>query len=349
MARVESREAPPSAESPGAARRRRAVRIAAGVFLFALAGVLWVLRAPLFDGNFHTVIPGAVYRSAQLDPEDLDIRILELGIRSIINLRMLEASIDDGLGTARRRGVAHYSIRMSAPRLAPRSTVQELVEILDAAERPILIHCRNGTDRSGWASAVATLLAGAPIEQARAQFAPRYGYLPWLSQSDLPDWIDLYAEWLRAGGREHSGARVREFARSGYTPYFYDARIEPISFPERVETQRSERLVFRVTNESREPWIFTPHSPSGIHLGLRVKSLDPEGTYERELRGDTPDRVFEPGESIELSVTLPGLPTPGRYRVTVDLVDEMVAWFAQMGSTPLERIVEAQPTPSPMR
>ena len=352
-------------------------RIAAGVSILALAGVLWVVRAPLFDGNFHTVIPGAVYRSAQLDSEDLDARIAELGIRSIINLRMADAPPDEALldgvetppdetalddarnATFRSKfqsklgaadeervadglGVAYFNVRMSAPRLAPRDTVRELIEILDAADRPILIHCRNGTERTGWASAIATLLDGAQIERARAQFAPRYGYHPWLSRSDLPDWIDRYEDWLRAENTQHSAARVREFARTGYTPYFYAARIEPVSFPERVEARRSHHLVFRVTNESRKAWTFTPRSPAGVHLGLRVKSLDPAGAYESELRGDTPDRVFEPGDSIELSATLPALPAPGRYRVTVDLVDEMVVWFAQMGSTPFERIVDAR-------
>ena len=338
-------------EQPGVASPGRAVRILASVLVAALACALWVMRAPLFDGNFHSVIPGAVYRSAQLSREDLDSRIAEFGIRSIINLRMIEPLTEDGFGAAeearlaQERSVAYYGVRMSAPRLAPRATLQELIEILDSAERPILIHCRNGAERSGWASAVATLLEGIPIEHARAQFALRYGYLAWLFQSDLPSWIDLYEDWLRAGKREHTGARVREFARSGYTPYFYNARIEPISFPERVVAERRQRLVFRVTNESPQPWTFTPSSSAGVHLGLRVESLDPTGAYKRELRGDTSTRVFAPGESIELSATLPGLPAQGRYRVTVDLVDEAVVWFAQMGSTALGRIVEVEELP----
>jgi len=167
-----------------------------------------------------------------------------------------------------------------------------------------------------------------------------------VSKSDLRDWIDLYEDWLLAENRQHSGAGLREFAQNGYTPYFYDARIESVSFPERVEAKSTHRVVIRVTNESQEPWTFTPKSPAGVHLGLRIQSLDPEGSYEREWRGETPDRVFEPGESIELSATLAGPPAPGRYRVTIDLVDEMVVWFAQMGSTPLERIVEVEARPA---
>ena len=40
-----------------------------------------------WDGNFHTVIPGELYRSAQLSPTQIETYVRENGIRSIVNLR----------------------------------------------------------------------------------------------------------------------------------------------------------------------------------------------------------------------------------------------------------------------
>ena len=48
--------------------------VAAGAVLLVITG-LWLFRGPLFHGNFHTVIPDEVYRSAQLSPVVLERRI----------------------------------------------------------------------------------------------------------------------------------------------------------------------------------------------------------------------------------------------------------------------------------
>jgi hypothetical protein len=53
------------------------------VALFVVVG-LWSFRALLFDGNFHTVIPNEVYRSAKPSPEALERRIKEFNLRSVI-------------------------------------------------------------------------------------------------------------------------------------------------------------------------------------------------------------------------------------------------------------------------
>jgi hypothetical protein len=44
------------------------------------------------------------------------------------------------------------------------------------------------------------------------------------------------------------------------------------------------------------------------------------------------DAVVPPGESIELTLALPALKKPGKYRLTVDMGDEARGWFFMVGS-----------------
>jgi len=48
------------------------------------------------------------------------------------------------------------------------------------------------------------------------------------------------------------------------------------------------------------------------------------------------DALVAPGQSIDLTVAIPAVHVPGRYRLWVDMVDEQQGWFYQMGSEPLE-------------
>ena len=47
-----------------------------------------------------------------------------------------------------------------------------------------------------------------------------------------------------------------------------------------------------------------------------------------------------PGEHIDLTLALPPLRKPGRYQLTVDLLDEQNGSFLQAGSEPLVWEVE---------
>src|SRR5262249_21257370 len=69
----------------------------AGVFLALSAEAVRVFAL----SNKHTVIPGRVYRSAQLSPADLQRLIAEKKIRTVINLRGTCPDTDWYMGEAR--------------------------------------------------------------------------------------------------------------------------------------------------------------------------------------------------------------------------------------------------------
>ncbi|MEG6508324.1 dual specificity protein phosphatase family protein [Methyloligella sp. 2.7D] len=159
-------------------RRRTAFRFSLAAL--ALAGCYTAFI--FLTGNFHTVIPGVLYRSAQPSAE----RIVELheryGIKTIINLRGAHPDLDwykAESTVASRKGITLVDFPISAKRVLSPDQVELLLAVLADAEPPVLIHCLDGADRSGLASAfyIAGVADGSEFF-AESQLTPIYGHLP---------------------------------------------------------------------------------------------------------------------------------------------------------------------------
>jgi len=143
-----------------------------------LAGYLGTLR---LTGNFHVVVPGEVYRSAQPSAADIAAYKRTHGIKTIINLRGENKGspwYDAEIAAAKQLGIAHVDFGMSAKRELSRQEAAALVAVLARAEKPMLIHCEGGADRSGLASALyAAAVAKLDEEAAERQISIRYGHI----------------------------------------------------------------------------------------------------------------------------------------------------------------------------
>ena len=307
------------------------------VALSAVAGV-WLFRGPLFCGNLHTVISNEVYRSAQPSPGALERRIRELSLRSVINLRTSEKGASwfkTEHAVTEARGVDFHLIRFGGDFMPPRATLRQLVHLLDTARRPLLLHCEGGIERSGIASAVAVLLAGGNVAEARKQFGLVYGFVPLICHPDLPKVLDNYKDWLAAQGGSHTPERFRRWVENDYIPYFYRARLEPLDLPASIVRGSGVLMRFRATNTSPQPWRFRSDHHRGVHLGAKVRLFEPSVKQEFELRGGFRNLTVAPGESVVLEIEIPSTLESGRYQFLVDLVDEHVQWFSDMGSEPI--------------
>jgi hypothetical protein len=63
--------------------------------------------------------------------------------------------------------------------------------------------------------------------------------------------------------------------------------------------------------------------------------FEPSIKQEFELRGGYRNLTIMPGESVILEILIPDTLEPGRYKFFMDLVDESVKWFSDMGSEPI--------------
>jgi len=148
------------------------------LLIVATAGYYGVMR---LAGNFHTTIPGELYRSAQPSPSQLAFYKDTYGIKTIVNLRGENSGrvwYDKEVAASSRLGIRHLDFRMSARQELSQGEATALLSILKQAEKPILIHCEGGADRSGLAAAlyVAALAHGSEAD-AEAQISIKYGHI----------------------------------------------------------------------------------------------------------------------------------------------------------------------------
>lgn len=187
------------------------------VLLLAVLTALIGLAYFLLRNNIHTVIPGQVYRSAQLSARKFNQLIHQYQIRSIINLRgENEAfpSYRDEIKVAQEDQVNHYDLALSSLKLPSPANFQTLVSLLQTVPGPILVHCLNGADRSGLASAIALELNGeTSLERVKQQFSIRYFVLD--SQSVGKQVFKFYEQWLNKNNLKNT---KENFLRWAYLP-----------------------------------------------------------------------------------------------------------------------------------
>jgi protein tyrosine/serine phosphatase len=167
----------------------RAAGIAAGsIFLFAAAvGSYWGILQ--YEGNFHSVVAGQLYRSAQPDADELQEAVHQYGIRSVLNLRGPHRGVgwyEEEVGASQRLGLTHYDYGLSSKRVLTPQQIHELLDLVRAAPKPLLIHCQSGADRTGLLSALYRYSeAGATAEEADGELTLIYGHFPYLTSRSV--------------------------------------------------------------------------------------------------------------------------------------------------------------------
>lgn len=164
-----------------APRRRRpwALKLAiATVVLCALGAMIYRMSVFRPAKNFHEIDPGKFYRSAQLGKDEFEDVVKKYGIKTVINLRGSQPGewwYDDEKGELDRLHVRMENIGFSTEQMQTKQDWARYQELLQSAERPILVHCRSGADRTSEASAVYVMdYMGKSREEALDQLSLKY-------------------------------------------------------------------------------------------------------------------------------------------------------------------------------
>ncbi len=302
----------------------------------ALVVTLAVLRVAAGD-NVHEVQPRRVYRAAQMSPPRLEEFIRERGIRTVVNLRGYCPDFDwyrDECRVMHDVNASQEDITLSAIRLPSPSEVRRLLEVIDQSEYPILLHCRQGVDRTGLAAVMVKLLEpGVSLDAAERQLGIAFGYVPYNGTENMERFFDLYRNWLARMECAHSPQLFRQWAAREYCPGPCRGRLEFLDLPrDKWLANRGQVVHVRAHNDSVETWRLRPGTNHGVHVRYHVYRGD--GSNVIEGRAGQFDAEVPVGQSIDLALGIPPLP-PGRYGFNVDLIAADETAFSQLGGEQL--------------
>ena len=172
--------------------------------------------------NFATIRPGNLYRSGQMDARALSATIARHRIKTVLNLRGEHP--ESAWYRAERSatldaGATQVDIPLSSCEWMSRAQARALLEVLDSAERPLLIHCFHGSERTGLVSALGELLRpGSTLADAESQFSARYLYFGVGDGVVTHHQLAAYESWLAANHLRHTPDQLRRWMRNGYVP-----------------------------------------------------------------------------------------------------------------------------------
>jgi protein tyrosine/serine phosphatase len=180
-------------------RRVRIVLAAIVLLMLPPAGYFGVYMQ--VQGNFHAITPGEAYRSAKLDSGKLEHYIKKYNIKSIVNLigeDPYKAWYQEELRVSAEHNIRHYDISLSATEPPTAEDTRRLVKIFQTAPRPVLIHCKGGSDRSGLAAAMWKVIVDKePKSEAHKQLSIIYGHFPIGKTTALDHFFDQWEPALQ--------------------------------------------------------------------------------------------------------------------------------------------------------
>jgi hypothetical protein len=195
-----------------------AVRLGLAVVVVPILYLAWDQA----NYNFGVVRPDHIYRSGQMPPHALANTIAAHHIRTVLNLRgsnRVDAWYRDEVAATNHASATQIDVAMSSCVWMSRAQLAAVVDVLDSADYPLLIHCAWGSERTGLVSAFAELLRpGSTLGDARAQFSLAYLFVRLGDGQVMAEHLDQYENWLRAEKRHHDPANFRRWVKEGFKP-----------------------------------------------------------------------------------------------------------------------------------
>ena len=178
---------------------RKALISAITVILMVSAGI-GIFDVFFEDSNLRILAQDKAYRSGQPFANDWNELYQEAPFKSVLNLRGQNPGRDwyePEAAFMAQNGINHYNLALSAHKKPDLVMMEKMVAIMKAAPKPLLIHCKQGADRSGLASALyAYAIEGQTAPEASKQLSLWYGHFRWFNTTVAMD--NAFDEFVKA-------------------------------------------------------------------------------------------------------------------------------------------------------
>lgn len=178
---------------------------------FAIVGLFAYTSTVRITKNFYEVDAGKFYRSAQLTADELQEAIDTYGIKTVISLRGGSPDsywYNDELSVLKKNAVEFYPINLSMDSFPSKGNLNEILRLFKETPKPILIHCRSGTDRTGMVTALYLVEEmGKSKDEALKQLSFKYWYVEAFHPA-MTEFIRVY--------------QGHDWAKNKYEPCIYD-------------------------------------------------------------------------------------------------------------------------------
>ncbi len=163
--------------------------------------------------NLHQIAPG-VWRANQPSPRRLGIYQRKLGLKSVVNLRggsqqgfyLFEAEI------CQKLGLTLHDVHFSARKAPKKNALLAMFDLFETLQKPALIHCKSGADRTGLISALYLLdVEHRSIAEAKQQLSFRYLHLKSTQTGIMDHFLTRYEA-------EAKGRSIRDWVVQDYDP-----------------------------------------------------------------------------------------------------------------------------------
>ena len=234
---------------------RRKIVLGTGLALALIVGGPFGLF--LASDNFGVIQPGKIYRSAQMSGPSLSRTIQDRSIKTVLNLRgpnPKQAWYRAELATTLQARATQVDLPLATDQYLTVAQAQMIVEVLDHCDKPVLIHCQFGSERTGLVAVFAELLRdGSTLKDARDQLSIQYKFLAIKDGVVVLGHYTQYENYLKLHQWNHSTRIFRHYIAEDYRP----------------------------AGPSRDDWPFNPiplvviHRPEGVKT---VGQVDPVST-----------------------------------------------------------------------
>ena len=137
------------------------------------------------------------------------------GIVEVISLRPAKSAAHKfEAQTCEALGLRLRNAPMQARMVPQRKQLLRLLDTFETLEKPALIHCKSGADRTGLAAAMwAIHMEGRPVAEARRALGLRHLHFRWSKTGVLDRFLDAYVQRLEKGP-----VPLRDWIEAEYDP-----------------------------------------------------------------------------------------------------------------------------------